>query len=118
MFAPLDGVTEDPATGSANSALVGLLALNDLADYSATDWYISQGTEIGRPSTLYGRTRKEKGKVTGIWMGGYSTLNSEGIFYVDESLRIQISNKQAATLFFTKEEADAVYNVQLSMHVK
>ena len=82
MFAPLDGVTEDPATGSANSALVGLLALNDLADDSETDWYISQGTEIGRPSTLYGRTRKEKGKVTGIWMGGYSTLNSEGIFYV------------------------------------
>lgn len=82
MFAPLDGVIEDPATGSANSALIGLLALNDLADDSEKDWYISQGIEIGRPSTLYGRSRKEKGKVTGIWMGGYSTLISEGVFYI------------------------------------
>jgi trans-2,3-dihydro-3-hydroxyanthranilate isomerase len=27
MFAPLDGVPEDPATGSANCALAGMLAL-------------------------------------------------------------------------------------------
>ena len=31
MFAPLDGVPEDPATGSANCALAGLLAHRDRA---------------------------------------------------------------------------------------
>ena len=79
MFAPLDGVSEDPATGSANAALIGLLSQYENIDDSEKKWTISQGTEIGRPSVLYGRTQKQKGKVIGVWIGGHSVLVSEGI---------------------------------------
>ena len=79
MFAPLDGVSEDPATGSANAALIGLLSQYENIDDSDKNWTISQGTEIGRPSVLCGRTQKQKGKVIGVWIGGHSVLVSEGI---------------------------------------
>ncbi len=79
MFAPLDGVSEDPATGSANGALIGLLSQYENIDDSDKDWTISQGAEIGRPSVLYGRTQKQKGKVIGVWIGGHSVLVSEGV---------------------------------------
>ena len=78
MFAPLDGVPEDPATGSANCALVGLLAHYDSADDGDFRWRISQGVEMGRPSVLCGRTEKRNGAVTGVWMAGNSVLVSAG----------------------------------------
>ena len=50
MFAPLDGIPEDPATGSANCALAALLAHFDPADSGRFDWRIAQGVEMGRPA--------------------------------------------------------------------
>ena len=82
MFAPLDGVFEDPATGSANCALIALLTHYDSGSDSDCKWKISQGTEIGRPSVLYGRTQKRKGKITGVWIGGNSVLVSKGTLHV------------------------------------
>ena len=79
MFAPLDGVFEDPATGSANCALVALLTHFDSDSNLNKEWLISQGTEVGRPSVLHGRTEKIGGKVSGVWIGGHSVLVSEGI---------------------------------------
>jgi len=79
MFAPMDGVVEDPATGSANCALIGLLAHCDSEATFDKTWRISQGTEIGRPSVLHGRTQKRNGQVSGTWIGGNSVLISEGI---------------------------------------
>lgn len=77
MFAPFDGVTEDPATGSANCALVGLLASLDDTD-GERSWRIAQGVEMGRPSVLVARTQRVAGEVTGVWIGGGSVLVSEG----------------------------------------
>ncbi len=77
MFAPFDGVHEDPATGSANCALVGLLASLDQAD-GERSWRIAQGVEMGRPSVLDARTARVDGAVTGVWIGGGSVLVSEG----------------------------------------
>ena len=82
MFAPLDGVFEDPATGSANCALIALLTHYDSGSDSDCKWKISQGTEIGRPSVLYGRTQKRNGEITGVWIGGNSVLVSKGILHV------------------------------------
>ena len=79
MFAPTDGVPEDPATGSANCALIGLLAYYDNRDTFKKSWRISQGIEMGRPSILQGRTQKENGQVLNTWIGGNSVLISEGI---------------------------------------
>ena len=52
MFAPLKGIPEDPATGSANVALIGLLAkLRPEPDLQLSKT-IAQGVEMGRPSLL------------------------------------------------------------------
>ena len=54
MFAPGDGVPEDPATGSAAGPLALHLARHGRIAFG-DEIEISQGAEIGRPSTLYAR---------------------------------------------------------------
>jgi len=82
MFAPMDGVPEDPATGSANCALIALLTHYESAPDANNSWRISQGTEIGRPSILIGRTQKRDGKISGVWIGGNSVLISRGFIEI------------------------------------
>jgi trans-2,3-dihydro-3-hydroxyanthranilate isomerase len=83
MFAPFDGVEEDPATGSANCALMGLLALHDEQAEGTMELNIAQGIEMGRPSFLQARAEKNAGETTGIWIGGECVLVAEGQIYVD-----------------------------------
>lgn len=78
MFAPLDGVPEDPATGSANCALAALLTHYDPADSGEFSWTISQGVEMGRPSILKARTHKSGGSVTATRIGGDCVMVSRG----------------------------------------
>jgi len=86
MFAPLDGVPEDPATGSANCALAGLLSHYNEAANGGFHWRIAQGVEMGRPSLLEARTEKKEGVVVATWIGGTSVLVSEGVIEVDLDL--------------------------------
>lgn len=72
MFAPLDGVMEDPATGSANCALIALLAHLKNEYTGHYSWRIAQGVDMGRPSELFGQVVKEAGQITAVRMGGYS----------------------------------------------
>jgi trans-2,3-dihydro-3-hydroxyanthranilate isomerase len=51
MFAPSDGVAEDPATGSATAALAALLAALDPA-FRDRPLTVAQGVDMGRPSLL------------------------------------------------------------------
>ncbi len=83
MFAPLDGVPEDPATGSANCALGGLLSHYDDAAGGSLRWRIAQGVEMGRPSVLEVRAEKREGIVIETRVGGASVLVSEGFIEVD-----------------------------------
>jgi trans-2,3-dihydro-3-hydroxyanthranilate isomerase len=70
MFAPLDGVPEDPATGSANVALAGLLAkLRPEPDLNF-ELRIVQGVEMGRPSRLEASAEKRGGRVMQTRIGG------------------------------------------------
>lgn len=82
MFAPLDGIPEDPATGSANCALAGLLSHIDDAVNGAFSWRIAQGVEMGRPSVLEARTEKRDGAVATVWIGGECVMVSEGLIEV------------------------------------
>ncbi len=50
MFAPAMGIAEDPATGSAAAAFAGYLWQRR---GGAGNWTITQGVEMGRPSTLH-----------------------------------------------------------------
>lgn len=58
MFAPLAGVIEDPATGSANAALAALLTSLAPGDDLHLEFDIEQGIELGRPSRLLATARK------------------------------------------------------------
>jgi len=70
MFAPLHGVFEDPATGSANVALIGLLAHSRREPSLRLEAVIGQGVDLGRPSLLRAAAEKIDGKVTGTYIGG------------------------------------------------
>jgi len=83
MFAPLDGVPEDPATGSANCALAALLAHYDAAADGSFRWRIAQGVEMKRPSVLEARAEKRAGAVGAVHIGGFCVMVSEGILQVD-----------------------------------
>lgn len=85
MFSPLDGIPEDPATGSANCALAGLLTHLDTAPEGSFAWRIAQGVEMGRPSVLEARTAKQSGEVTDVWIGGESVMVSEGFIQVGDA---------------------------------
>ena len=78
VFAPLLGVPEDPATGSANCALAGLLSHYAQRSQGVFDWRIVQGVELGRPSLLEARAEKRAGVVTDTWVGGACVLVGEG----------------------------------------
>ncbi len=57
MFAPAHGVAEDAATGSAAGPLAIHLARHGRIAFGE-QIEISQGAEIGRPSTLYAAGRR------------------------------------------------------------
>jgi len=83
MFAPMDGVPEDPATGSATCALAGLLSHYDPKPTGDYQWRIAQGVEMGRPSLLEASAEKRDGIVLATRVGGASVLVSEGLIEVD-----------------------------------
>jgi trans-2,3-dihydro-3-hydroxyanthranilate isomerase len=85
MFSPLDGIVEDPATGSACAAAIALLATLQSAERAGHTgeraelaWRIHQGVDMGRPSLLLGRTAAHKGAVTATHIGGRCVAVLEG----------------------------------------
>jgi trans-2,3-dihydro-3-hydroxyanthranilate isomerase len=79
MFAPGDGVPEDPATGSAAGPLALHLARHGRIDFG-DEIEISQGAEIGRPSTLYARTKGSAERVEKVEVGGSAVIVARGEF--------------------------------------
>ena len=88
MFAPLLGVPEDPATGSANGALGAYLVhhaaespalLRAIAVAEPTTYIVSeQGAEIGRPSTLHIEVDRSGEEITAVRVGGQVVPVAEG----------------------------------------
>jgi trans-2,3-dihydro-3-hydroxyanthranilate isomerase len=52
MFAPLNNIWEDPATGRASAALGAFLAALDPRSDVDLEIAMDQGLQMGRPSTL------------------------------------------------------------------
>ncbi len=79
VFAPADGVPEDPATGSAAGPLVVHLCRHGLVEWG--EWIeISQGVEIGRPSTLFARADARDGELERVSVGGHAVVVARGEF--------------------------------------
>jgi len=70
MFAPLDNIPEDPATGSAAAALAALLAQDLGTNQTLT---IRQGQDMGRLSIITART-----DAGGVTISGQAVLTMEG----------------------------------------
>lgn len=82
MFAPMIGVPEDPATGSACAGFGGYLAKRDgLAD-GTLRWIVEQGFEMGRPSLLEVEADKRAGAISSVRVGGNSVLVTRGELFV------------------------------------
>lgn len=75
MFAPLDNMPEDPATGSASATITALLSQIDGRPRAFT---IHQGDDMGRPSRI--NTRALPGHPMPIEVSGSAVLTMEGRF--------------------------------------
>ena len=82
MFAPLYGIPEDPATGSGNVALAGLLASLRREPDLKLALRIGQGIDMGRPSLLEVAAEKRGGKIIGLSIGGRCVPMMRGVLEV------------------------------------
>ncbi|KJC36979.1 PhzF family phenazine biosynthesis protein [Bradyrhizobium sp. LTSP885] len=83
MFHPgASGISEDPATGSATAACAALLADIDAARDGELRLRIGQGVDMGRPSLLLTRVRKQSGAITSVHVGGGCVKMMEGTLNV------------------------------------
>ena len=79
MFAPGDGVPEDPATGSAAGPLAVHLARHGRIPFGG-EIEISQGAEVGRPSTLYARAEGSRDRIEAVEVAGSAVVVARGEF--------------------------------------
>jgi trans-2,3-dihydro-3-hydroxyanthranilate isomerase len=80
MFAPLLGVPEDPATGSANGALGAYLVHHRAVPITEPTTFLvsEQGAEMGRPSTLYVEVDSAAQEIDAVRVGGRVVPVAEG----------------------------------------
>jgi trans-2,3-dihydro-3-hydroxyanthranilate isomerase len=81
MFAPLLGVAEDPATGSANGGLGAYLVRYGVVPVEGPTVSIvsEQGAEMGRPSTLHIEVDRDMEQITAVRVGGNVVAVAEGV---------------------------------------
>jgi trans-2,3-dihydro-3-hydroxyanthranilate isomerase len=79
MFAPADGVPEDPATGSAAGPLAVHLARHGRIAFG-DEIRIEQGVEIGRPSELYALAEGSPERIERVEVGGAAVVVARGEF--------------------------------------
>jgi trans-2,3-dihydro-3-hydroxyanthranilate isomerase len=79
MFGDDFGITEDPATGSANGCLAGYLVRHRYFGRPEICIRSEQGYEIGRPSLLYLKASEKEGRIL-ILVGGKSVIVAKGEF--------------------------------------
>ncbi len=78
LFAPLYGITEDPATGSAGAPLGAYLHRHGLLPGSASSFWYEQGVEMGRPSRLWLEVAGNADGGVRVAVGGQVTMVGEG----------------------------------------
>jgi trans-2,3-dihydro-3-hydroxyanthranilate isomerase len=77
LFADYFGISEDPATGSANACLAGYLVKHRYFGSDQIDIRVEQGYEIGRPSLLYLKAQSKQEKID-VSVGGKVVMVAKG----------------------------------------
>ena len=81
-YAPLDGIPEDPATGSATAILAAqLLGAERLPD-GTHRWRLEQGYEMGRPSDLWLEADVAGAKLVAVRVAGQAVQISSGVLEI------------------------------------
>lgn len=78
MFAPHEGIPEDPATGSAVAAFAGVIAQFDNLRDGSHKFHIEQGIQMGRPSRITLDIDLEGGRIAAGRIGGNAVVFSRG----------------------------------------
>lgn len=78
VYAPVHGVMEDPASGSANAGLGNILGVLDDAENATLQWSVAQGVEMGRPSRLDVTVERRGGKVAEVRVAGGAVVACRG----------------------------------------
>jgi trans-2,3-dihydro-3-hydroxyanthranilate isomerase len=76
MYAPWQGIAEDPATGSANGPLGAYLVRHGVSDGKRI--VSEQGYEMGRPSLLYVRVGGGRDAIASVHVGGRCAIAGGG----------------------------------------
>ena len=79
VFAPGEGIPEDPATGAAAGPLAVHLARYGRISFG-DEIVIEQGVEIGRPSTLHACARGRRDQIESVEVGGQTVIVGRGTF--------------------------------------
>ncbi len=82
MFAPADGIAEDPATGSATAAVGALQAALLQQPDARLELLVGQGVDMGRPSLLSVVALKAGGLVHEVRVGGRCVPVMRGRFHL------------------------------------
>lgn len=77
-------VGEDPGTGSAAAALIGLLAEHANLATGQADFVLRQGHEMGRPCRIAIQLRKENDVLIHGGIGGHAVIVGEGVLDLGE----------------------------------
>ncbi len=80
MFAPISGISEDPATGSAAGPFGCYLVKNQISHEK--QFILEQGMEIGRPSILKVNIEGDKDEIKSVKVSGNVVFVSEGKMYI------------------------------------
>ena len=78
MFAPHNGIAEDPATGSAAAAFAGVVHRFDALPDGSHKRIIEQGFEMGRQSLISLSLQVERGHLDAVRIGGHAVHVAEG----------------------------------------
>ncbi len=82
MFAPMMGIEEDPATGSAVAAFAGPVGEFDAPLDGDHPFLVEQGYEMGRPSLIRLEIGVGAGAITAVRIGGHAVRVAEGTLRV------------------------------------
>jgi trans-2,3-dihydro-3-hydroxyanthranilate isomerase len=84
MFSPGMGLAEDPGTGAAAAALIGMLSEHADIGTGQMDYVLRQGHEMGRPCRITIQLRKDNDVLIHGGIGGHAVVVAEGVLDLED----------------------------------
>ena len=82
LYAPGEGIPEDPATGLAAATFPGQLVVHEKPGDGTARWRIEQGYEMGRPSQIEVEADIRNERIVAVRVGGSALRIGEGTLHI------------------------------------